>query len=90
MKDTKTKQHGNKKFNITERKLGRHRAWGMYYRKENKIEIDPTQLSRHYLYVLVHELTHMAFPELNENGVIRASKIISKGVWQQGFRRMQK
>ena len=86
----KNKSHGNKKLIIKERKLGQHKAWGLFWHASKKIEIDPNQLSKHYLYVLVHELLHMTFPELTEDGVIRAAKIITKGVWQQGYRRTYK
>jgi hypothetical protein len=84
------KSHGNKKLNISERRLGRHQAWGMFWEAAKKIEIDPNQSSRHYLYVLVHELLHMALPEATEDGVIRIAKLVAKGVWQQGFRRIKK
>ncbi len=84
------KAHKNRRLDITERKLGRHKALGLFYPGCEKIEIDPTLLSRKYLYVLVHELLHMAFPDLSEEGVIRSAKVVAKGVWQQGYRRLQK
>jgi hypothetical protein len=85
----KKNQRGNRKLDIREVKLGRHAAWGRFHHTSKKIEIDPRQLSKHYLYVLIHELMHMAFPELTEDGVIRAAKLVAKGVWQQGFRRLK-
>lgn len=90
MKPRRTKPHGNKKLNIRERKLGRERAWGLFWRQAQRIEIDPQQRSRQYLYVLIHELCHMALPDLTEEAVVRISKLIAKGVWQQGFRRLYK
>lgn len=83
------KKHGNGKLNIKEKKLARHNAWGLFYHASKKIEIDPRQASRHYLYVLIHELLHMSFPELTEEGVVRAARLIAKGVWQQNFRRIK-
>lgn len=85
-----SKKHGNKNLNITERKLGQHRAWGLYWHKRKKIEIDPSQMSKKYLTTLIHELVHMNFPDLTEEGVIKAANLISKGVWQQGYRRIYK
>ena len=45
--------------------------------------------SKQYLYVLLHELLHKALPECTEDGIIRISELLSKGVWQQGFRRLK-
>lgn len=84
------KPHGNKKINIFERKLGRERAYGLFWNKKQAIEIDPRLSARKYLYVLIHELLHHAQQELTEEGVIRVAKLVSKGVWQQGYRRIQK
>lgn len=85
----KPKKHGNKKLNITERHLGRHSAWGMFWNASQKIEMDPRQASKQYLYVLIHELLHMALPETTEEGVIRIAKLVAKGVWQQKYRRIK-
>jgi len=85
----KLHKHGNKKLNIKERNLGRHKAWGLFYNASKKIEIDPKQSSRHYLYVLIHELLHMALSETTEEGVIRIAKLVARGVWQQKYRRLK-
>ena len=82
--------HGNKKINISERKLGREGAYGLFWSKSKRIEIDPRLSARKYLYVLLHELLHQACPEMTEDGVIRVAKILAKGAWQQGYRRVQK
>ena len=68
-----------KKLNITERKLGQRKAWGLYYHGDDKIEIDPRQKQKQYLHVLIHELLHMAFNELSEEGVERAADVICTG-----------
>ena len=86
---SKKSEPKEKDLNIKERHLGRNQAYGMYYTATNKIEIDPRLKAREYLYVLIHELTHMALPEANEEGVTRISELVSKGVWQQGFRRIK-
>ena len=85
----KPSEHGNKKLNIQERYLGRHKAWGLFYHASKKIEIDPRQTSQHYLYVLIHELLHRSLPETTEEGVIRIAKLVAKGVWQQKYRRIK-
>lgn len=79
----------DKKLNIKERNLGQFKALGLYYPDSNKIEIDPRLDSEEYLTVLIHELLHMAQPELTEEAVTRVSEMLGKGVWQQGFRRIK-
>jgi hypothetical protein len=80
----------NKKLDISERKLGRHKALGLFWVSNKKIEMDPRLKAKKYLHVLVHELLHKSQEELTEEGVERVSKIIAKGVWQQGYRRICK
>ena len=77
------------KLDINERNLGKHKALGLFWPSSQKIEIDPRLNAKEYLYVLIHELTHMALPEVSEEGVERISDIIAKGVWQQGFRKIK-
>jgi hypothetical protein len=75
---------------IVESKLGRSKAWGLYYHGENLIEIDPRMKSKKYLSVLVHELLHHAFPWMSENMVTRSAPKISSGIWAQDYRRISK
>lgn len=83
------KPHGNSKLKISERKLGRYNAHGVFWCDDGSIEIDPRLKPRKYLYVLIHELLHKAQPELSEEEVIRIGHLVSKGVWQQHYRRIQ-
>lgn len=85
MSDTKKEQP----LNIVERKLGNHKAAGLYWSSSDKIEIDPRLDSRQYLYVLTHELLHKALPDCSEEEIIRISELVSKGIWQQDFRRIK-
>ena len=73
-----------------ETKLGRSKAWGMYYHGLNLIEIDSRMRSKHYLTVLIHELLHHVFPWMSENMVTRSAPKIAKGVWKQCYRRLAK
>ena len=76
------KRQRNKKLFISERKLGRHNAYGLFWHKTRKIEVDPRLKSEKYLYVLIHELLHLCFPNMSETRVKKVGKIIAKGVWQ--------
>lgn len=75
---------------IVERKLGLDKAWGLYYHGENLIEIDPRQKNRKYLKTLIHELLHHSCPWMSEYMVDKTARIISEGVWRQGYKRTQK
>ena len=77
-----------KKLKIKEKKLGRNKAWGLYYHGENLIEIDYRMRAKHYLSVLVHELLHHTFPWMSENMVSKAAPKIAKGIWQQNYRKI--
>jgi hypothetical protein len=77
-----------KKVEIIERKLGRERALGQAW--DDLVEIDPRQCSKEYLDTAIHELLHVAQPELSESKVVRVSRLISSKLWKLGFRRIHK
>ena len=77
-----------KKVKIIERKLGRERALGQAW--DDLVEIDPRQDSKEYLDTAIHELLHVAQPDLSETSVIRVSRLISSALWKLGFRRIHK
>lgn len=85
----KPKAEQEEKLDIRERNLGKHQAYGLFWTATKKIEIDPRLRNKDYLYVLTHELTHMALPEATEEAVVRISELISRGIWQQGYRRLK-
>ena len=75
-----------KKVEIIERKLGREKALGQAW--DDLVEIDPRQCSKEYLATAIHELLHIAQPELSESKIIRVSRLISSKLWKLGFRRI--
>ena len=77
-----------KKIKIIDKKLGRERAAWQAFMGENLIEIDPRQDNKNYLLTLVHELTHVCFPDLSEEEVIRCEKIIGNALWEQNYRKV--
>lgn len=78
------------RIRIVEKKLGRERALGQCYHGENVVEIDPRQGERERLDTLIHEVLHLAKPDLIEDEVIRMANILSKQVWKCGYRRILK
>ena len=77
-----------KRIKVTERKLGRSGALGLYY-SDGRMEIDPRQDSREYLDTLIHEALHARFPWMTEEEVIVSANVISDIVWKQNFRRIK-
>lgn len=71
---------------MIEKKLKREKADGMQI--GNDIFIDPRLEIKNHLETLVHETLHVALPDLSEKEVCRVSKIISKVLWSQNYRRL--
>lgn len=52
-----------------------------------KITVDPRQSPYEMLDTLVHESLHEAQPEITEEGIVRISRLISKVLWREGYRK---
>ena len=78
----------NKPTKIIERKLGRENAYGLADTDKKIIEIDPRQKPKTYLDTLIHEAVHLAFPEVNETRVRKATKIIREVLWEHKYRKV--
>ena len=74
---------------IRERKLGRHRADGLYW-AGGLIEIDPRQLSRDRLDTLLHEMLHHYCPHWSEEKVTETARQMTSVLWRQRYRRVER
>lgn len=72
---------------IVERKLGREKADGQHW-SDGLIEIDPRQTPKGYLGTLVHEALHEAYPDLEEDDVLRGDAILTEALWRMNYRRV--
>lgn len=70
---------------VVERKLGRHRAEGLWW-PGGKIEIDPRLRSRRRLEVLIHEMMHHRHPHWTEEHVTKEAEVMARFLWRQGVR----
>jgi len=77
------------RIKITERKLHRHKADGLAWVGDGRIEIDPRLDEKYRLEVLVHELLHHMHPEWVEEEVERHGEWLGKILWRQGYRRVK-
>jgi hypothetical protein len=75
------------KIIVARRKLGKERSCGLAWQHLNKIEIDTRLTPRKELEIMVHEVSHLVFPKMPEEDVERLGKIVSKVLWQQGYRK---
>jgi hypothetical protein len=62
---------------VTERKLGREKAWGFAY-KNGDIEIDPRLKGLSRLEILLHEQFHVLDWEMSEAEVTRRARKVAK------------
>lgn len=79
-----------KKLKIIESKLGRERAWGVYWQGQNLIEIDYRQKAKRYCNTALHEMLHHFFPNASEFKVTRTSSQMATELWKLGFRKIEK
>jgi hypothetical protein len=70
---------------VVERKLGRHKADGLYW-PDGTIEIDPRVTGKRKLEVLIHEWTHHRQPHWTEEHVTKESRLLANFLWSQGVR----
>lgn len=75
-------------FAVIDRKLGRERADGQAH-AEGIIEIDPRLSAKQRHKTLIHELTHLYFPQWSERKVISFTHYLHRNLWADGFRRVQ-
>ncbi len=73
---------------VSERRLGREKALGLAHHDQRLIEIDPRLSPRAWLSTLLHEAVHIAFPDMAEEEVARAEKVIAPILWKAGIRRV--
>jgi hypothetical protein len=85
--DVKNSMIKVKKAKIKERKLGRERAYGLWW-ESGLIEIDPRQKPVQYFDTLCHEALHACFPELPEYKIKKAASLLRFILWKGGFRKV--
>jgi len=75
------------KIKIIYRKLGKEQAYGISS-SDGIIEIDERLKGRKMLEVLIHELMHLTNPKDSEQTIIRKSVILTKVLWNEGYRKI--
>jgi hypothetical protein len=81
-----------KKLKVVTRKLGKHRAWGLYWQSWRNsaplIELDERMEPDHQFDTLIHESLHHIFPDMPEAEVAEKATTLFKILWEQNYRKV--
>ena len=70
------------------RKLGKEKAYGQAFVKENLIEIDPRQKPKTLLDTEIHEFLHIRFPDWSETKVRKEARFLRDYLWKLNYRKI--
>ena len=73
---------------VTERKLGKHKADGLYWPDTKSIEIDPNLKPKRKMEVMIHELLHHRHPDWTEEKVNAEGLYICEFLWKHNYRKV--
>ena len=75
------------KIKVIYRKLGNEQAYGISS-SDGVIEIDERLRGKKAMEILIHELMHLTNPKDDEKTIISKSIILTKILWQEGYRKI--
>lgn len=75
------------KIRVIRRKLGKEKADGQAWHADKLIEIDPRLTPKNELETIIHEVTHIVFPQMTEEEVCRHAVATVNVLWKEGFRK---
>ncbi|MGC3992231.1 MAG: hypothetical protein QM796_21555 [Chthoniobacteraceae bacterium] len=81
-------RNSKKQPRVKYRKLGRHRAWGLYHWTNELIELDPRMKPKLALDTLIHESLHHLFPDLPESTIEKKATQLTAILWREDYRRV--
>lgn len=64
------------------------KAWGYANMDTGVIEVDKKVKGKKHLEIMIHEMTHILWPEETEEEVERKSIIMTNTLWNQKYRRI--
>lgn len=86
------KRPNAKRLKIVTRKLGKHRAWGLYWEPWRNsvplIELDTRMKPDREMDTLIHESLHHLFPDMSEALVAEKATELAKILWGQNYRKV--
>lgn len=75
-----------KKIKVIYKRL--KKVWGYANMEEGSIEIDNRAKGKKHLEIVLHEMTHILWPDETEEEVERKSIIMTNTLWQEKYRRI--
>ena len=76
------------KIRIKYRKLGKEKVWGVAH-SDGLIEIEERLKGRKALEILIHEVSHLLWPQADEEEIVKKSVILTKILWKENYRRVE-
>ena len=73
---------------IIEKKLGRHKAFGLANDETNKIHIDSRLRGKTKLATYIHEYFHILFPDFSENRILELESQMAEYLWKLNYRQV--
>lgn len=83
---TRRKRLRPSRVTVETRRLRTH--WGWCYPETGQVVLDARLTGRRHLDTLVHELVHVAFPDLSETGTNEVTRLLVTHLWKQQYRRL--
>ena len=78
-----------KRIKVKYKKLGKYKAWGMANFEDNTIEVDSNLKGKKKMEIIIHEVLHCLFKDMEEEEVIQKSVILTHTLWHEHFREIQ-
>jgi hypothetical protein len=78
-----------KRIKVKYQKLGKHKAWGMAHFDDNTIVVDSKLRSKKKMEIIIHEVLHCLFKDMEEDEIIRKSIILTNTLWHENFRSIE-
>ena len=76
------------RIKVVYRKLGKEKVYGWANSENNSIEIDERLKGKKQLEIILHEALHLLHPELEEEGIVRTSVVLTNLLWKQEYRKI--
>ena len=78
-----------KRIKVKYKKLGKYKAWGMANFENDTIEVDINLKGKKKMEIIIHEVLHCLFKDMEEEEVIQKSVILTHTLWHENFREIQ-
>ena len=72
---------------IKYKKLGKEQVHGLAW-ADGEIHLDSRLKGRKHLEILIHEVSHVLWPNDDEEEIVEKSIILTKILWKEGYRRV--